>query len=370
MTDVFVVRHAEAEGNLFRRAHGCFNGQLTELGKQQLEFLSRRFAPIQLDAVYVSDLRRSIETGQALCAGRGLDVRVEKQVREMNLGIWEDLPWGELQHSYRTQYINFNKYPDRFRMEGAETFDATKRRMLSAVRKLALQHDGQKIAICSHGGAIHALLTAISAENGEMLDQGFSDNTAVSLLQVEAGRVRVLYANDNSHLPPDLTNFARQNWWQSVDSTDSGDLRYVSPQLEGQWMALYEAWMAEIVAPNSQLVAWQDLLALVKRKPNCLSFALSCDVPAGLVLVNADAESSDAGRIYGCFLKKELRGRHYSPQLIGQAISVLRRSGIGKARVCLPLGADAHWGPYFCKYGFAADGRTPDCVTYVKDISL
>ena len=118
MTDVYVVRHAEAEGNLFRRAHGCFNGQLTELGKKQLQYLAARFEGVQLDAVYASNLRRAMETANVLCAGRGLQVQVDPELRETDLGVWEDLPWGELQHSYREQYINFNKNPDAFRLPG------------------------------------------------------------------------------------------------------------------------------------------------------------------------------------------------------------------------------------------------------------
>ena len=35
MTTIYLIRHAEAEGNLFRRAQGHWNGKLTERGRAQ-----------------------------------------------------------------------------------------------------------------------------------------------------------------------------------------------------------------------------------------------------------------------------------------------------------------------------------------------
>lgn len=32
MTRIYIVRHAEAEGNLYRRAHGWYNSLITQRG--------------------------------------------------------------------------------------------------------------------------------------------------------------------------------------------------------------------------------------------------------------------------------------------------------------------------------------------------
>ena len=41
-----------------------------------------------------------------------------------------------------------------------------------------------------------------------------SDNTAVALLEIQDGQVKVVYADDNSHLTPEISTLARQNWWK------------------------------------------------------------------------------------------------------------------------------------------------------------
>ena len=60
MTKIYLVRHAEAEGNLYRIAHGHYNGLITDWrGPKQIRALAQRFEGIRVDAVYSSDLCRS-----------------------------------------------------------------------------------------------------------------------------------------------------------------------------------------------------------------------------------------------------------------------------------------------------------------------
>ena len=72
MTNIYLVRHAEAEGNLFRRAQGQFDGMITSLGYRQVECLRQRFLSIEVEAVYVSDLRRTRITSSAIWQPKGL----------------------------------------------------------------------------------------------------------------------------------------------------------------------------------------------------------------------------------------------------------------------------------------------------------
>lgn len=59
MTELYLIRHGEAEGNLYRRMHGQYDGGITELGRRQIAALGQRFADISLDA----GLRQRSEPG-------------------------------------------------------------------------------------------------------------------------------------------------------------------------------------------------------------------------------------------------------------------------------------------------------------------
>lgn len=43
MTTIYLIRHAEAEGNLYRRAHGWYNSTITDRGYRQIAALTKRF---------------------------------------------------------------------------------------------------------------------------------------------------------------------------------------------------------------------------------------------------------------------------------------------------------------------------------------
>ena len=58
MTTIYLIRHAEAEGNLYRIAQGQANSSITDRGERQIQALARRFADIPIDAVYDNDLYR------------------------------------------------------------------------------------------------------------------------------------------------------------------------------------------------------------------------------------------------------------------------------------------------------------------------
>ena len=63
------------------------------------------------------------------------------------------------------------------------------------------------------------------------------DNTAVSKLIFDNGVFSVEYYNDNSHLPPELSTFARQSWWKKeTRGADPNNLYYepLDPNREGE----------------------------------------------------------------------------------------------------------------------------------------
>ena len=151
MTRIWLLRHAEAEGNLYRRIHGCTDSGLTELGFRQLKPLGERFAGVPLDAVYASDLRRAQQTAAALAEPKGLTVRILPELREVNMGAWEDQCWGYVARFEPEQYRALNKDPAKFTVPGCEPYEVSVRRILGAVRQIAAENPGGEVAAVAHG---------------------------------------------------------------------------------------------------------------------------------------------------------------------------------------------------------------------------
>lgn len=101
MTTIYLVRHAEAEGNLYRRIHGWYDALVTENGFAQMKCLEERFRDIPVDEVWSSDLYRTMTTARAVYVPKNLPLHTDPRLRELNFGDWEDRPWGEVYQSAR-----------------------------------------------------------------------------------------------------------------------------------------------------------------------------------------------------------------------------------------------------------------------------
>ena len=120
MTQIYLIRHAEAEGNLYRRVQGHYDGDITERGRKQIDKLAERFRDIHLDALYSSDLRRAVTTASAITRYHDLPLITTPRLREVAMGCWEDRPWGEVEYP-REQLVHFNCDPENQDVEGCET---------------------------------------------------------------------------------------------------------------------------------------------------------------------------------------------------------------------------------------------------------
>lgn len=222
MTTIYLIRHAEAEGNIYRRYHGWYNSLITLNGYRQIQALEKRFEGVRIDAVYSSDLFRTMTTAGALYKSRGLELHTDPGLREIGGGVWEDKTWGWLHRENEGALDAFNRADPAWQVEGSETFGGVQMRVTHAIRRIAAAHPGQTVAIFSHGTAIR---TALAKFYGYSLDQiarvPHGDNTCVSKLLIDGEQVDVEYFNDNSHLG-DLSTLGRQNWWRKGGRADYG----------------------------------------------------------------------------------------------------------------------------------------------------
>ena len=159
MTTIYLVRHAEAEGNLYRIAHGHYNSCITDdRGCRQIRALAERFRDVPVDAVYASDLIRTRTTAQSIYLPKGLQLHPDPAFREICMGEWEEHCWYELLRKYPQSHHDFNHRLDRWQVPGSETARQVLDRYLPALRRVARQHDGQTVAIFSHGAAMRIVL--------------------------------------------------------------------------------------------------------------------------------------------------------------------------------------------------------------------
>ena len=202
MTAIYLIRHAEAEGNLYRIAQGQHESSLTDRGWRQVRALERRFADIRIDAVYASDLYRTRATATAIYRPKHLPLHRCPGLREICVGDWEGRTWGDIARRTPEAMADFGSRMDRWAIPGAETPSEVLARVRATVEDIARANPGKTLALFSHGYAIRLLLANLQGislrDTGEKSPTG--DNTAVSLLEWDGERLRVVFMNDNGHL--------------------------------------------------------------------------------------------------------------------------------------------------------------------------
>jgi probable phosphoglycerate mutase len=201
-TELLLVRHGESDPYLDGRPFPLVGGQgdppLSPQGRAQADLLCDRLAARGVDAVYVTNLRRTSQTAAPLAARLSLDMQVEAGLREVFLGDWE----GGL---FRKMVAENHPISQRVFAEerwdlipGAEPAADLENRVRESVERLAAVHPGQRIAAFTHGGVIGQAL-ALAARSRPFAFLG-ADNASISELVIVGDRWMVHGFNDTAHL--------------------------------------------------------------------------------------------------------------------------------------------------------------------------
>lgn len=341
MTTIYLIRHAEAEGNFYRRIQGWQDGRITARGRLQIDALAERFKDITIDALYSSDLLRTQTTAGAITRYHDLTLNSDPRLREIHLGIWEDLPWGNAAFDQPEQLYNFNNDPGQFQIPGSEDFSHLQSRISGALLDIAAKHEGQTVAVVSHGMAIRSLISLIKGLPSERVPEILhGDNTCVAKLLVENGSFEIEFYNDNSHLTAETSTFAGQEWWKTKEVSDAANLRIISMNLpeDGELykQSYADSWQsahgnltgfdASVYYKNALRVSAEEPMALMKLLINGVDFA-------GIIELDTGRAVSQIGWISFFYLIPELRGRGYAPQLLGHAVSFFRKAGCNRLQL-------------------------------------
>lgn len=335
MTTLYLIRHAEAEGNVYRRCHGQYDALLTHRAPAQLACLADRFADVPLAAIYASDLYRARHTAKAIADRKGMRVRIRPELREINMGDWEDKPWAELPRIDPAHYADWQHNPGQCIVPGGESVIGAGERVFQTLCELAAAHDGQSIAVVSHGSAIRGCLCIALGLPAEQIGEiGWGDNTCTAKFEFSQDDCKAVYWNDASHLTEELSTFASIGW-TNVKGAPSTMQLWFRPYAPASDQSLFLDFMQELHRNAYGTLSHFDADALAAQAaacaaadPRAVTFGMLDDTPAALVYLNILEDAGPGcGMVGGFCIGSEYRGTGLSQQILGQAISVYRARG-------------------------------------------
>ncbi len=202
-TDLLVIRHGESapyrSGNPVPSWQGHTDPELAPEGRQQALLLADRLAHEQIDAIYVTPLRRTSETIAPLADRLGLTPVVEPDLREVYLGEWEKdgkfRRFTSEGHEVALRMFAEQRWDV---IPGAEPTADFAARIRRGISRIVGAHPDQRVVVVVHGGVIGTLLsTATGAEGFAFIG---ADNASISQLVVAGDRWILRRFNDTAHL--------------------------------------------------------------------------------------------------------------------------------------------------------------------------
>ncbi len=200
-------RHGQTAWNAERRFQGQSDIPLDATGQAQAQRAARLLAGLHPDMIVSSDLGRATTTAAPLARLAGLDVILDKDLRERHGGCWEGLTDTEIRARYPAEHASWNP-PD------GEPTRVVADRVAGALRRVAtaVGDDGQTGAgglavVVSHGAALRLGMSRLLGMPEEIFGAlGPLSNCSWSVLGLRHGRWRLLEHNAGTLPEPILSD--------------------------------------------------------------------------------------------------------------------------------------------------------------------
>jgi len=192
-------RHGQTIWNAERRFQGQSDIPLDETGQAQAERAARLLAALRPDLIVSSDLARAAATAAALARLTGLEVTLDKDLRERHGGCWEGLTDTEIRTRYPVEHANWTP-PD------GEPSSVVAERVAGALHRVAEAVVAEKDAepemstglavVVSHGAALRLGMSRLLGMPEELFGVlGPLSNCSWSVLGRRYGRWRLVEHN-------------------------------------------------------------------------------------------------------------------------------------------------------------------------------
>lgn len=215
---LYFVRHGETYFNLYDRTQGWGNTPLTSRGISEARKSGKGLSNLKFDAVYTSDLLRTIETAELMLeesevSEKDHEIIAMPELREYFFGSYEG---GSNSDAFQSlvDYLGYDDIEDLLenvnpiqRMDvfheidpygHAESSADFLGRLNEGLDQIIEKHEGtnQNILIVAHGGTILSLLKHLIPE---LEDPESLKNGSVSVIQYEDGGYHLDRYGDTTH---------------------------------------------------------------------------------------------------------------------------------------------------------------------------
>ena len=198
--DLILVRHGETEVNKLGRIQGVGQAPLNELGLKQAAAAAMALAEETPFKLYVSPLKRAVQTAKAITDQTGIPVVVEHGLIEMDVGEFDGLSGQQLRERFPEVMRSWDEDAFKTVMPGGESLSTVRDRAWSTVKRLADLHDDETVVAVTHNFTIQMILCTALGMPPNNFRRLRVDLGSITRLQVSSERTVQLSVNETGHL--------------------------------------------------------------------------------------------------------------------------------------------------------------------------
>lgn len=189
---LYIVRHGETHLNKEFRFIGRTDPALSQTGELQAMEVAARLANAGIQAVYASDLLRTVQTATIIAERVGLTVEPVPGLREIDFGEWEGLSYDEIVERDGELLEAWLRDPMHIDVPGGEPWRHFELRISSALDAIINNGAKDSIVIVTHGGPIKLLMTRFHGGDPLFFNSFWPQAGGLNIVDLDGDRVEVV----------------------------------------------------------------------------------------------------------------------------------------------------------------------------------
>jgi alpha-ribazole phosphatase len=188
MKRTWLIRHGEPVAEAHGRCYGSLDFGLSETGRRQMERVADYVRSEPISAIYTSPRSRAREGATILAAALSVPVlEVAENLREMDFGDFEGFTYDEIAARNPELFRLWMENPTEVAFPNGESFPEMRDRVLKAFDAIGRKHDGQTVALVTHGGVNRILLANTLQMPDHCIFRLAQDYAAINLIEFMRG---------------------------------------------------------------------------------------------------------------------------------------------------------------------------------------
>ncbi|RTZ68795.1 MAG: histidine phosphatase family protein [Aquificaceae bacterium] len=178
---IYLLRHAQSEGNKRGLFQGSLDFPLSEEGKLQAQRAGEFLKRFEFDLVVSSPQKRALQTARIVADILGLKLKVDERLREISYGVLEGKSHREVENW--SEYQKWLENPVKNPLQGVDPMDKLQERVESFLNEVPQW--GKSVLAVTHGGIVRAIICTVGNLGMENLWRFSVSNVSLSLVELK-----------------------------------------------------------------------------------------------------------------------------------------------------------------------------------------